>query len=47
MMKCVMLVDLHVQKNGGSSMRDLFLDNELSDDWLYWGYRLDAMEQVS
>ena len=28
-------------------MRDLFLDNELVDDWLYWGYRLDAIQPAA
>ena len=45
--RCSIVVDLHAHKNGGSSMRDLYLDNELGDDWLYWGYRLDAIEQMA
>ena len=28
-------------------MRDIYLDNELGDEWLFWGYRLDAMDQMA
>jgi len=36
--KCAMIVDRHVHKNGGSTMRDLFLENERLGYGLYQGY---------
>ena len=44
---CSLLLDLHVHKNGGSTMRELYWENERRDSWLYWGYTLDAMRHVA
>jgi hypothetical protein len=44
---CAILVDRHVHKNGGSSMRAILLENDVLDDWTYWGYGLDHMPQVA
>ena len=35
---CAILVDRHVHKNGGSTVRDLFLENERHGHALYVGY---------
>ena len=43
---CSIVVDRHTHKNGGSTLRDLFLRNELHDGWLYWGYGLAHVERV-
>ena len=36
--KCAIVVDRHVHKNGGSSIRDLFLEHERTGHALYQGY---------
>ena len=36
--RCAIIVDRHVHKNGGSSVRDLFLENERLGHGLYQGY---------
>jgi len=36
--RCAILVDRHVHKNGGSSVRDLFLEHERLGQALYQGY---------
>lgn len=36
--RCAMIVDRHVHKNGGSTVRDLFLENERLGYGLYQGY---------
>lgn len=36
--QCAIIVDRHVHKNGGSTMRDLFLENERLGYGLYQGY---------
>ena len=43
---CSIVLDRHVHKNGGSTIRDLFLMNEMHDDWLYWGYGLAHTQRV-
>ena len=43
---CSIVVDRHVHKNGGSTVRELFLRNELHDGWLYWGYGLAHTQRV-
>ena len=43
---CSIVVDRHTHKNGGSTMRDLFMRNELLDAWMYWGYGLAHVERV-
>ena len=43
---CSIVVDRHVHKNGGSTVRELFLRNELYDGWLYWGYGLAHTQRV-
>lgn len=45
--RCVVLLDLHVNKNAGTTMRELYWENERRDDWLFWGYTLDAMRPVA
>ena len=37
--RCAMLVDRHVHKNGGSTIRDLFLEHERQGLALYHGYQ--------
>ena len=34
----VVLLERHLHKNGGSTMRDLFYRNEMLGECLYWGY---------
>lgn len=36
--RCGIIVDRHVHKNGGSSIRDMFLENERMGYGLYQGY---------
>jgi len=36
--RCAIIVDRHVHKNGGSTMRDIFLENERLGYGLYQGY---------
>ena len=38
MRKCAIVVDRHVHKNGGSTVRDLFLEHERTGHALYQGY---------
>ena len=35
--RCAVFVDRHVYKNGGSTMRDIMLENSLRDGWAYSG----------
>ena len=44
--RCSIIVDRHVHKNGGSTLRQIFMRNELLDDWLYWGYGLAHTKRV-
>ena len=37
--QCAIVVDRHVHKNGGSTMRDWFLEHERQGDGLYLGYK--------
>lgn len=41
---CVFLIDRHVHKNGGSTMRELFLANEARGECIYWGYSAYGFE---
>ena len=43
---CSIVLDRHVHKNGGSTIRELFLANEMHDGWLYWGYGLAHTQRV-
>ena len=36
--KCAIVIDRHVHKNGGSTMRDIFLEHERTGHALYQGY---------
>ena len=36
--KCAIVIDRHVHKNGGSTVRDLFLEHERTGQALYQGY---------
>ena len=44
--RCSIIVDRHMHKNGGSTLRQIFMRNELLDDWLYWGYGLAHTKRV-
>ena len=44
--QCSIIVDRHMHKNGGSTLRQIFMRNELLDDWLYWGYGLAHTTRV-
>lgn len=44
---CAILIDRHIQKNGGTSMRAILLENDYLDGWQYWGYGLNRMPQVA
>ena len=36
--RCAVLLDRHVEKNAGSTLRSIFLENAHRDGWAYWGY---------
>lgn len=42
--QCTALLDRHVHKNGGSTMRELFLANEARGACVYWGYAAYAYQ---
>jgi hypothetical protein len=44
---CAVLVDRHIHKNGGTTVRNILFDNDLRDGWVYWGYGLDHMRNVA
>ena len=44
--RCTILVDRHVHKTGGTTMRDIMLENERRGEWLYWGYSLGRLTPV-
>ena len=44
--RCAILVDRHVHKTGGTTMRDIMLENERRGEWLYWGYSLGRLTPV-
>ena len=44
---CSIVVDRHNHKNGGSTMRSIYVQNELAHDWLYWGYGLAHVNKVA
>ena len=39
--RCAFVLDRHTHKNGGSTMRSIFADNDRLDGWVYWGYSLN------
>ncbi|KAL1528754.1 hypothetical protein AB1Y20_010085 [Prymnesium parvum] len=39
--RCALLVDRHVHKTGGTTLRRMFLHNECRDQWTYLGYGLE------
>ena len=39
--RCAVLVDRHVHKTGGTTLRNIFLNNECRDPWMYVGYGLE------
>ena len=39
--RCAIVLDRHTHKNGGSTMRSIFADNDRLDGWVYWGYSLN------
>ena len=45
--RCSILIDRHIQKNAGSTMRRILLENSLVDDWEYWGYGMGSIIQVA
>jgi hypothetical protein len=44
--KCIIIVERHLHKNGGSTSRDVLLENERRGGWMYWGYSLGRMAPV-
>ena len=36
--RCAVLLDRHVEKNAGSTLRSIFFENAHRDGWAYWGY---------
>lgn len=44
---CAILFDRHVHKNGGTSVRSIIHENDLRDDWVYWGYGLHQHRTIS
>ena len=44
---CAILIDRHVHKNGGTTIRQLMVENAFRDGWAYWGYGLDSMQAVA
>ena len=45
--RCAVLIDRHVHKNGGTSMRAILLENDFADAWAYWGYGCNRMASVA
>ena len=45
--RCAILIDRHVHKNGGTTMRAVMQQNALLDGWAYWGYGLDSMPRAA
>ena len=44
---CSILLDRHTHKNAGSTMRSIYRDNDLQDDWVLWGYNPASMAEAS
>lgn len=44
--RCALLLDRHVHKTGGTTMRNIFLNNECRDGWIYVGYGLGVKESL-
>ncbi len=40
--RCAVLVDRHVHKTGGTTLRKILLHNECLDPWVYVGYGLET-----
>ena len=36
--RCAVLIDKHVAKHAGTTLRSIFLENAHRDGWVYWGY---------
>ena len=36
--RCAVLIDKHVAKHAGTTLRSIFLENAHRDGWAYWGY---------
>ena len=45
--RCAVLVDRHTQKNAGSAMRKIYLDNDRKGHFTYWGYAANAYRSVA
>ena len=45
--KCSIVVDRHVHKNGGSTLREVFAENDMHDGWTFWGYSLHQNKIIS
>ena len=45
--RCAVLVDRHLHKNGGTTMRGILLENDFYDRWTFWGYGLSRMAAVA
>ena len=43
---CSILVDRHLHKNGGTTLRDILLENEKRGEWFYWGYSLGRLTPI-
>ena len=44
---CSIVVDRHVHKNGGSTLRNFFFENDRRGGWRYYGYGLDSAVAVA
>jgi hypothetical protein len=44
---CALLIDRHVHKNGGTTMRSIFMQNDKLDGWAFWGYGMRRMPAVA
>ena len=44
---CSIVVDRHVHKNGGSTVRNFFFENDRRGGWRYYGYGLDSAVAVA
>ena len=44
--RCAVFVDRHVYKNGGSTMREIMLENSMRDGWAYSGCGPQQLEPI-
>ena len=44
--RCAVFVDRHVYKNGGSTMREIMLENSMRDGWAYTGCGPQPLEPI-